>query len=172
MSMAAMAANASPSGCLRQPDRHGSFYGRPFGSGRAGSNPGAHGMRGEKFAQERESEGCGEASLDRFHRTIAALKESWTAEARRAPFYPFVAWTREGPRLGAATLLARKGAGEEGRFLAMLSVAHASSVPANALKASRLGGEGIRARRPRQIGDACRADRSSAAQRKRGGASA
>jgi hypothetical protein len=93
-------------------------------------------MPAEELAHERESEGCGrgEASLDQFHRTIAALKESWAAEARRSPFHPFVTWTREGPRLGAATLLAGKGAGEEARLLALLSVAYGFAVPANTLK--------------------------------------
>jgi hypothetical protein len=71
---------------------------------------------------------------DRFRRTIAELEKRWAVEARAAPFYPFVAWTPGGPRLGAATLLKRKGRGENDRLLALLSVAYARNVPAGALK--------------------------------------
>jgi hypothetical protein len=70
----------------------------------------------------------------RFRRTIAELEKSWVVEARNAPFYPFVTWTREGPRLGAGTPLARNGRSEDDRLLALLSVAHARDVPADALK--------------------------------------
>ncbi len=73
-------------------------------------------------------------NADRFRRTISDLETSWRAEAIRAPFYPFVAWTPEGPRLGAATLLKRDGHGQDERLLALLSVAHARDVPPGALK--------------------------------------
>jgi hypothetical protein len=93
-------------------------------------------MPPEEFAREQESGSgaSGEASLDRFLQTIAALKESWAVKTRRSSFHPFATWTREGPRLGAATLLARKGAGEEGRLLALLSIAYSFAVSANTLK--------------------------------------
>jgi hypothetical protein len=93
-------------------------------------------MQARDLAQERGSEdcACGDASSSRFRRAIAALEESWAAEARRSPFYPFVTWTREGPRIGAATLLTRKGTGEDERLLALLSIAYGFAVPANALK--------------------------------------
>ncbi|WP_113891846.1 hypothetical protein [Roseiarcus fermentans] len=72
--------------------------------------------------------------MKRFRQTIATLERTWAAEARNAPFYPFVTWTAEGPRLGAATVLARKGAPEEARLLALLSVAYGFPVPAKVLK--------------------------------------
>ncbi len=73
-------------------------------------------------------------SLGGFDQAIGALKASWTARSRLAPFYPFITWTREGPRLGAATLLARGSAREDGRLLALLSVAVGYAVSANVLK--------------------------------------
>jgi hypothetical protein len=54
--------------------------------------------------------------------------------AAHAPFYPFVAWTPEGPKLGAGTLLTPNGRSGDDRLLALLSVAHARDVPAGALK--------------------------------------
>src|SRR5271157_4204265 len=88
-------------------------------AGRRGREP----MHAQELAQERGSAGCGrgDASAGRFRRTIAALEESCAAEARRSPYFPFVTWRQDGPRLGAATLLPRKGAGEEERLLALLS---------------------------------------------------
>ncbi len=73
-------------------------------------------------------------SLGEFDQAIGALKVSWTARSRLAPFYPFITWTREGPRLGAATLLARGRAREDARLLALLSVAFGYAVSANVLK--------------------------------------
>jgi hypothetical protein len=77
---------------------------------------------------------CGDTSPSRFRRTIAALEESWAAKARFAPFYPFLTWTRDGPKLGAATLVARRSAADEARLLALLSIAHGFAVPATVLK--------------------------------------
>jgi hypothetical protein len=93
-------------------------------------------MPPEEFAWEQESgSGApGEASLDQFLQTIAALKETWAVKARFSSFHPFATWTREGPRLGGATLLARKGVGEEARLLALLSIAYSFAVSANTLK--------------------------------------
>jgi hypothetical protein len=93
-------------------------------------------MDSRKFGREKESDDCdcGGTLAGRFRRTIADLEESWAVKARQAPFYPFVTWTPEGARLGAATLLARNGRSEDDRLLALLSVAHACDVPANALK--------------------------------------
>jgi hypothetical protein len=54
--------------------------------------------------------------------------------AAHAPFCPFVAWTPEGPKLGAGTLLTPNGRSGDDRLLALLSVAHARDVPAGALK--------------------------------------
>lgn len=76
--------------------------------------------------------GCSATSIGRFRRTITELEKSWTA--RNAPFYPFVTWTPDGPRVGAGTPLARNGRSEEDRLLALLSVAHARDVPAGAVK--------------------------------------
>ena len=47
------------------------------------------------------AEDCGYAdgSLGRFRQTIDVLEKSSAAEARRAPYFPFVTWTEEGPRL-------------------------------------------------------------------------
>lgn len=81
-----------------------------------------------------DSAGCGGAPIERFRRTIADLEKSWVVEARNEPFYPFVTWTPEGPRLGAGTLLARNGRSEDDRLLALLSVAHARDAPADAPK--------------------------------------
>ncbi|HSU98556.1 MAG TPA: hypothetical protein VLI91_00470 [Roseiarcus sp.] len=77
---------------------------------------------------------CSRRDADRFRRTISGLETSWRAEAARAPFYPFIAWTPEGARLGAATLLKRNGRSEDDRLLALLSMAHARDIPAGALK--------------------------------------
>jgi hypothetical protein len=78
--------------------------------------------------------GYGATLADRFRRTISDLEKSWGSETARTPFYPFITWTRDGPLLGAATLLARHGRSEDDRLLALLSVAHARDVPAAALK--------------------------------------
>ncbi len=80
------------------------------------------------------SHGHGGTSSGRFRRTVADLEKSLAVEARDAPFYPFVTWTPDGPRLGAATLLKRNGRGEDDRLLALLSVAHARDIPSGALK--------------------------------------
>ncbi len=92
-------------------------------------------MDNRKFAREEEPDdcGCGGTSTGRFRQTIVDLEESWAVETRHALFYPFVTWTPEGPRLGAATLLTRNGHSED-RLLALLSVAHACVLPENALK--------------------------------------
>ena len=79
--------------------------------------------------------GRGAMQIGCFRRTITDLEKSWATEARGAPFYPFVTWTPDGPRLGNATPLARNGRRiEDDRLLALLSVAHARDVPADALK--------------------------------------
>jgi hypothetical protein len=67
--------------------------------------------------------------------TIADLEKSWV-ETGYAPFHPFVTWTPEGPRFGAATLLKRHGRGTDDRLLALLSVAHARAVPTPAAEKS------------------------------------
>ncbi|HEY5206660.1 MAG TPA: hypothetical protein VIJ63_18985, partial [Roseiarcus sp.] len=50
---------------------------------------------------EPDDRGCAATPTGRFRRTIAELEKSWAAEARNAPFYLFVTWTPDGPRLGA-----------------------------------------------------------------------
>jgi hypothetical protein len=68
-------------------------------------------MDSRKFARDEEPDdcGCGATPTARFRRTIAELEKSSAAEARNATFHPFVTWTREGPRRGAGTPLARNG---------------------------------------------------------------
>ena len=82
---------------------------------------------GDALARRRE------ATQDRFRRTIAALEQSWPEDEKRAAFYPFVTWTPEGARLGASTLLRRKGSRDDARLLALVSVACGAAVPASAL---------------------------------------
>jgi hypothetical protein len=37
--------------------------------------------------------GCADGSPGIFRQTIDDREKSWAAEARRAPYFPFVAWT-------------------------------------------------------------------------------
>ena len=82
---------------------------------------------GDALARRRE------ATQERFHRAIAALEQGWPEAQRRNAFYPFVTWTEAGPRLGAATLLARKGARDDARLLALVSIACGAEVSPGAL---------------------------------------
>ena len=82
---------------------------------------------GDALARRRE------ATQDRFRRTIAAMEQSWPDRLKRSAFYPFVTWTPEGPKLGASTLLWSKGARDDVRLLALVSVACGVAVPAGAL---------------------------------------
>jgi hypothetical protein len=93
-------------------------------------------MDSRQSVRDEEPDDYGRAATPtgRFRRTMAHLEKSWAVETRAAPFYPFVTWTPDGPRLGASTLLKRNGRSEDDRLLALLSVAYARDVPAGALK--------------------------------------
>jgi hypothetical protein len=93
-------------------------------------------MRAEELAKTQGSKDSepSDRSISQFLEAVAALEESWSNKARHASHFPFVTWTPDGPRLGASTLLAREGAGEEARLLALLSIAHGFPFPSSALK--------------------------------------
>jgi len=74
-----------------------------------------------------------ETTRERFRQTIDGLEHGWAFELRRNPFYPFVTWTKAGPRLGAGTLLASKRARDDARLLALISVACGEAIAASAL---------------------------------------
>ena len=74
-----------------------------------------------------------ETTKERFRRAVATLEQDWPDVQRKAAFYPFVAWTEAGPTLGAGTLLARRGANDEARLLALISIACGETIPASAL---------------------------------------
>ncbi len=89
--------------------------------------------RRHAFHEEGAQADFGGSAKDRFRDAVSALEKAWPIEQRYNPFHPFVTWTKEGPRLGAATLLARKGRREEARLLALMSVACGFALPMSAL---------------------------------------
>src|SRR5271155_1519500 len=93
-------------------------------------------MHAEQFAERQRPEdgGVRHPLLSQFLGAIASLEKSWATDTRHVSYFPLITWTPEGPRLGAATLLMRKRAGEEARLLALLSVAHGFVVPSSVLK--------------------------------------
>jgi len=80
-------------------------------------------MKPAKIAKDGNHDRPADDPLASLREAIDDLEEAWRTSERRSRFERWIIWTAEGPRLGAATLLARKVAGEEARLLALLSVA-------------------------------------------------
>ena len=86
-----------------------------------------------EFKFDDAAEARREAQRERFRRTVDGLERAWPIEYRHNPFHPLVTWTKAGPKLGAATLLARKGAREDAQLIALLSIGCGVPVSAAAL---------------------------------------
>ncbi len=80
-------------------------------------------MKSAQVSKDRNHDRRDDDRLTSLRNAIGDLEEAWRTSERRSHFERWITWTAEGPRLGAATLLARKVAGEEARLLALLSVA-------------------------------------------------